>query len=146
MADNKKLVIATALGAALGVGVDMMPRDNIVLNRVIDGDTIAVNIKRLPTKFTEDIRIRINGVDTPESLKRFAECDKELELGLKAKEYTKAMVANANTLSFELHKYGKYANRILGDVIIDGKPLSKLLIDEGYAKPYFGKTKISWCD
>jgi endonuclease YncB( thermonuclease family) len=40
---------------------------------------------------------------------------------------------------------GKYGGRVLGDVIIDGEPLSKKLIASGYAIPYDGGTKKSWC-
>lgn len=31
-------------------------------------------------------------------------------------------------------------------MLIDGKSLRKMLIEKGYARPYFGDKKESWCD
>jgi endonuclease YncB( thermonuclease family) len=45
-----------------------------------------------------------------------------------------------------IEKHDKYGGRVLGDVIIDGKKLSELLIANGHARPYFGEKKESWCN
>ena len=33
----------------------------------------------------------------------------------------------------------------IGDVILDGKSLTKQLLTNGYAREYYGKKKESWC-
>ena len=38
-------------------------------------------------------------------------------------------------------QWGKYGGRLLSDVYLDDKLYSKMIIDEGLARPYDGKTK-----
>lgn len=135
--------------AALNIGLvyaDGLPKDNITFRGVVDGDTVAVDIKEMPAKFRTNIKIRIYGVDTPESKAYLAGCAEEVAMGLKAKEFVKHKLENAKTVDYVLQKNDKYAGRILGDVIIDGKPLSTMLINGGYARAYFGDKKKSWCN
>ena len=34
---------------------------------------------------------------------------------------------------------------MLGDVIVDGVSLRYALLENGYAREYFGDKKVSWC-
>ena len=43
-------------------------------------------------------------------------------------------------------KWGKYGGRVIGDVILDGKSLSKQLLEKDYARIYCGGKKESWCE
>ena len=144
------MVSKRVIGAISTVGVAAIVGFNSQSNfsnyRVIDGDTVAVDIKEMPEKFKKNIKIRVLGVDTAESKRYLAGCDKEVEMGLKAKAYVKGLVTNANTLDVTMEKNDKYGSRYLGDIIIDGNSLRGLLINGGYARPYFGDKKKSWCD
>jgi endonuclease YncB( thermonuclease family) len=35
---------------------------------------------------------------------------------------------------------------VLGDIILDGQSLRALLIQNGYAREYYGEAKQSWCN
>ena len=114
------------------------------ITRVIDGDTVAFQAEFLPAPLKQELSIRVYGVDTPEKGHR-AECPEEAEKGQKASAYTKALVKNATTTKIVIMKWDKYGGRVIGDVILDGKSLTKLLLTHGYAREYYGKKKESWC-
>ena len=40
--------------------------------------------------------------------------------------------------------WDKFGGRVLGDLIVDGKSLRQLLLDNGYAREYYGDKKKSW--
>jgi endonuclease YncB( thermonuclease family) len=115
------------------------------VTRVIDGDTVAFEAKFLPAPLKPELSIRVLGVDTPEKGHR-ASCPKEAEAALKASAFTKDAIKNGKKVQILIEKHDKYGGRVLGDVIIDGKKLSELLIANGHARPYFGEKKESWCN
>lgn len=111
--------------------------------RVIDGDTVEFHADFLPSPLEKKLALRIEGVDTPE--KRGA-CDKEKELAEKASQFTQRMIDNAKDIKIRIVDWGKFGGRVIGDVLIDGKSLSKELIRNGHAVPYDGGKKIKdWC-
>ena len=112
--------------------------------RVIDGDTIEFEAPFLPKELKQTLRLRVNGVDTPEK-GPLAKCGEEMQKSITAKQFTEQQIQNAKTTSIVLVKWDKYGGRVLGDVVIDGVRLSKLLIDNNYAIPYNGGKKQSWC-
>jgi len=93
----------------------------------------------------KELSIRVFGVDTPEKSFR-AKCPAEDKLGQAATSFTKDSIANAKKLEIVLMDWDKYGGRVLGDVIIDGQSLRKLLITKGYAREYYGEAKTSWCN
>ena len=111
--------------------------------RAIDGDTVEVQVDFLPSELGNKLHIRIWGVDTPEKGFR-AQSEHEKELGLKASEFTKNAIANAKEIKVSLIMWDKFGGRVLGDLIIDGKSLRQLLLDNGYAREYYGDKKQSW--
>jgi endonuclease YncB( thermonuclease family) len=118
------------------------------INRVIDGDTIAVTITELPLNVMPSM-VRIGGIDTPE-LDGRAKCEKERLLGQAAAKFTSDFLKNAmyenKNISFTNIKRDKYSSRVVGDVKVDGQDLGKLLLEKGFAKPYDGKSKKpDWC-
>ena len=114
------------------------------VTRIIDGDTVAFEANFLPAPLKPELSIRVLGVDTPEKGHR-AECPQEAQAALKASAFTKNAIKNAKKVQILIEKHDKYGGRVLGDVIIDGKKLSELLIANGHARPYFGEKKESWC-
>jgi len=117
---------------------------NWPITRVIDGDTVAFRADFMPAPLKPELSIRVLGVDTPEKGHRAA-CEKEAKAAAAASEFTKQAVAKAKTVQIELKSHDKYGGRVLGDVLLDGKRLSQLLIENGHARPYKGDKKESWC-
>lgn len=114
------------------------------ITRVVDGDTVEFQAPFLPAPLKPVLSIRVLGVDTPEKGVR-AKCPEEAALGEAASKFTKKMVVDSKKQQVTVVKWDKFGGRVLGDVILDGKSLSKELIKQGYARPYFGKKKESWC-
>ena len=115
------------------------------VEKVLDGDTIKFQVGFLPSEIKPFLSVRINGVDTPEKKPR-NKCDKEDELAQKASKFTKDAVAAAKSIKVSIDGWDKYGGRILGDVYLDGKSLSTMLIQSGTAREYHGEAKGSWCN
>jgi endonuclease YncB( thermonuclease family) len=115
-----------------------------VITRVIDGDTVAFAAPWLPDPLKKELSIRIFGVDTPEKGHR-AQCPQEAQRGEMASAFTKQQVAQAQRRQIMLIAWDKYGGRVLGDIILDGKSLRMLLIQNEYAREYYGEAKTSWC-
>ena len=107
--------------------------------RVVDGDTVDVNIDLGFGVWLHKERVRIQGIDTPESRTRDKE---EKKYGLMAKEFVKQFV-KGDSIKLTTQKYdakGKFG-RILGDIIVDNKSLSDTMIQEHHAVIYHGQSK-----
>tara|TARA_B110000263_G_scaffold163601_1_gene142442 strand:+ start:1074 stop:1427 length:354 start_codon:yes stop_codon:yes gene_type:complete len=112
---------------------------NCTLIRVIDGDTIDVNID-LGFNIWHKGRIRMAGIDTPESRTRNKE---EKVLGLAAKSRLKELLKKKK-LSINCTKEKGKFGRILADVLANDININKQLMDEGHARPYQGGKKLPW--
>jgi|TARA_R110000772_G_scaffold220476_1_gene330956 micrococcal nuclease len=110
---------------------------NVTLDRVIDGDTFDCIIDLGFDVKLHKQRVRLSGIDTPESRTRDLE---EKKLGLAAKERLKELcVGKFKIKSLGKGKYG----RILGIPYTEkGKDICQMLIDEGHAVEYHGGTKV----
>jgi micrococcal nuclease len=92
------------------------------------------------------ISVRVLGIDTPESQKAQAKCDRELALGKDAKDYAKQLIPPNSRLTFVYAKPDKYGGRVLGTLQLpDGRDFGTVMIAAGKARPYDGKKKGSWC-
>jgi len=112
------------------------------LKRVIDGDTVDVDIDLGFGIWQMNERVRIMGIDTPESRTR----DKiEKKFGLAAKAKLKSLLGPKPVLQTTISKKGEDMKgkfgRVLGDFIIDGKQVSQIMCKEGHAVAYFGGSK-----
>ena len=116
-----------------------------VLTRVIDGDTVAFQALWLPDPLKKELSIRVFGVDTPEKGFR-AKCPEEDALGQAASAFTKKMVEQSTTRQVVLMDWDKYGGRVLGDVLLNGQSLRYMLIQQGFAREYYGEAKQSWCN
>ena len=117
---------------------------NATLTRVIDGDTVAFQALWLREPLKKELSIRVFGVDTPEKGHR-AQCPSEDARGQAATAFTKKMVEQATTRQVVLMSWDKYGGRVLGDVLLNGQSLRSMLIQQGYAREYYGEAKTSWC-
>jgi endonuclease YncB( thermonuclease family) len=116
-----------------------------VLTRVIDGDTVAFQAPFLPEPLKKELSIRVYGVDTPEKGFR-AKCPSEDQRGQAATEFTKNTIKASSKRQVIIMDWDKYGGRVLGDVILDGKSLRMMLIQNGFAREYYGEAKTSWCE
>ena len=116
----------------------------VVLTRVIDGDTVAFQANWLPDPLKKELSIRVFGVDTPEKSFR-AKCPSEDQRGQAATAFTKQLITASTKRQIILMDWDKYGGRVLGDVILDGKSLRQQLIANGLAREYYGEAKTSWC-
>ena len=112
------------------------------LKRVVDGDTVDVDIDLGFGIWQMNERVRIMGIDTPESRTR----DKiEKKFGLAAKAKLKSLLGPKPVLQTTISKKGEDMKgkfgRVLGDFIIDGKQVSQIMCKEGHAVAYFGGSK-----
>lgn len=139
----KKLLLIFAFLASPALAEDL-PRYEWKVLRVIDGDTVEIEAPYLPKPLKPKLSIRVYGVDTPEKSFR-AQCPEEAALGQAASEFTKKLVANATMTMVEIREWDKYGGRVLGDVWLDGRSLTAMLIENGYAREYYGNKKESWC-
>ena len=108
------------------------------LERVIDGDTIDITLRLGFDVNLKKQRVRLHGIDTPESRTRNLE---EKKLGLAAKDRLKELcVGRFKIKSLGKGKYG----RILGiPYDQDGADICKTLVNEGHAVEYFGGKKLA---
>ena len=116
-----------------------------VITRVIDGDTVAFQADFLPAPLKKELSIRVFGVDTPEKGFR-AQCPSEAQRGEAASAFTKQLIANSQKRQVVLMDWDKYGGRVLGDVILNGQSLRVMLIQNGFAREYYGEAKQSWCN
>jgi len=116
-------------------------RCNIV--RVVDGDTVDVDIDLGFGIWVRNERVRLYGIDTPESRTRNKV---EKKYGLYAKEFLKSILGNQSVLRTKKDEEGKYG-RILGEFIVyDSKEdrqvsVKDIMIREHIGVPYFGQSK-----
>lgn len=113
--------------------------------RVSDGDTVVIAAPFLPAPLKPELAVRIYGVDTPEKGFR-AQCPSEDARGKAASEFTKNAVAKSIKRQVTLYGWDKFGGRVLGDIILDGQSLRTGLIQNGFAREYYGDAKQSWCN
>lgn len=108
------------------------------VNKVVDGDTVDITID-LGFSLTTKQRVRLNGIDTPESITKD---EYEKKFGLEAKKFIADWFASGKSLKVRTEKDDKYG-RILGEFYVDGEKetLNEQLIRLGYAWGYDGGTK-----
>lgn len=116
---------------------------DVKLLKVVDGDTVDVDINLGFGVTLTDERVRIIGIDTPESRTR----DKVEKLfGVAAKNRLKELLKKGAKLITTEDKSGEDMKgkfgRILGDFRTeDGRLVTEVMISEGHCVPYFGGSK-----
>jgi micrococcal nuclease len=112
------------------------------VNKVVDGDTIDVVIDLgFDISFTS--RVRLAGIDTPESRTRDLA---EKALGLESKKYLADRIKAAKNVVIRTEKINSSEKfgRILGWLYLDGEnnSINHEMIEKGYAWGYLGDTKV----
>ena len=116
--------------------------------KVVDGDTVDVDIDLGFGIWVKDERVRVMGIDTPESRTRDLV---EKKFGLAAKQRLKELLNKDAVLVTQVNKNGEDMKgkfgRILGDFkVFDRKTDSlrqcaAIMIEEGHAVKYEGQNK-----
>ena len=104
--------------------------------KIVDGDTIDIEID-LGFSLTKKERVRLAGIDTPESRTRDLE---EKAEGLLAKSFLEKQLDEAVDLRVKTEKDGKYG-RMLGWLHDGDKSINKYMVIKGYAWEYDGGKK-----
>lgn len=128
---TKSLIVAglCALGVA---GYHYAIADQTIA--VIDGDTIERN----------GVRYRLLGFDTPETY--FARCQVEYEKGIAAKLRLQELISSGSVRLVETRRSDRYG-RVLAQLFVDGEDVGRMLISEGLARPYDGRSiRKRWCE
>ena len=109
------------------------------VTRVVDGDTLDLTVD-LGFDMAVKIRVRLNGIDTPESRTRDL---REKRFGLMATERVRALIPADHKVIARIHldqqgKFGRYLANIL---LPCGRDLATLLVLEHLAVPYHGQNR-----
>jgi len=107
--------------------------------RILDGDTLDVDVDLGFSVALKKQRIRMYNIDTPESRTR----DKEEKVrGLLSKEFLKQFCPVGSDIRLISHGKGKYG-RILGEIFaVNGMgSINQYMCNEGYAVEYTGGSK-----
>ena len=106
--------------------------------RVVDGDTVDVDIDLGFSHWIHNERIRLYGVDTPECRTRDAE---EKTAGLVAKKFVEDALHVGGTYTLTTREKGKFG-RYLGVIMLsDRTSINAALVTEHLAVAYFGQSK-----
>ena len=109
------------------------------VTKIVDGDTIDVNIFLGFDVVLYNQRVRLYGIDTPESRTR----DKEEKVRrLLSKKYVQDRCPVDSFIRLKSYDRGKFG-RILGEIYeIDSElSINEKMIEDGYAVPYTGGNK-----
>ena len=109
------------------------------VKRVVDGDTIDV-ILDLGFSVSYESRVRLYGIDTPES--RTRNKDEKARGKLASAFLSKAIeLADQVVIRTELKDSRGKFGRVLGTVICDGEDVNQGMVDGGFAVKYYGQSK-----
>ena len=109
------------------------------VERVVDGDTVDV-VLDLGFDILYKSRVRLYGIDTPESRTRDLD---EKARGKLATAFLKEAVDCGKQIVIQTKlkdSRGKFG-RVLGEVIIDGVNINVKMVDENHAVAYYGQSK-----
>jgi len=116
----------------------MSYRYNVKVTRIVDGDTVDVDIDLGFGMVYKKQRVRMMGIDTPESRTR----DLEEKFYGKQSKYHLEDLLKDKSIQLQSHDKGKFG-RILGELFIGESAFSvnQQMIKDYHAVPYFGQSK-----
>ncbi len=115
-----------------------MYRYRVYITRVVDGDTVDVDVDLGFSTVLKKQRVRMMAIDTPESRTRDLE---EKFYGKQSKYFLEGLLKDQK-IQLVSHDKGKFG-RILGELFIDGLETSvnQTMINNNHAVPYYGGNK-----
>ena len=113
---------------------------NITVDRVVDGDTIDIWIDLgFDVRIFE--RVRMAGIDTPESRTRNAREKIYGKIATARVEELMPVGGTFQAISTSYDARGKFGRAMMDFRLSDGQMLCQLLVDEKLAVPYHGQNK-----
>ena len=110
------------------------------IQRIVDGDTVDVNIDLGFGIWLYKERVRIAGIDTPEKRTR-DKVEKIFGLAATAKAHTLIPEGSDCIIRTRRDKAGKYG-RTMGDFVLeDGTLYTEVMVETHHAVPYEGQAK-----
>lgn len=123
---NFDFLVNTTWSDLIGYGATRELYGAYEVIRVVDGDTIVVDIDDIETT------VRLIGVDTPESV--HPDSKENSEEGTEASEYTKSLLGGTSVyLEYDSFKTDSYGRTLAYVYLEDGRMLQEVLLEEGYA-------------
>ena len=104
--------------------------------KIVDGDTVDVDIDLGFGIVLKNERVRIMGIDTPESRTRDLE---EKARGIASKERLEELLEGGEFI-VESKEVGKYG-RLLGTLFVEDLNVNETLVKEGFSVEYWGGKK-----
>jgi endonuclease YncB( thermonuclease family) len=135
-----------ALTAALALSGDAWAAEQIrgpvaaTVERVVDGDTLDVRAL-IWLGQSVNVRVRIDGVDAPEL---GGHCAEEARRAEAARAYLVRRLRGAEVRLTAI-AYDKYGGRVRASVSDGAGDVATALIAKGFARPYRGERRLSWC-
>ena len=126
-----------------------MYRYRVKLLKVVDGDTVDVDVDLGFNVWLRKRRIRLFGIDTPESRTRDKE---EKRFGIRSKQFLSHAIGTKvehgpligsdtyKELTLQSHGVGKFG-RVLGVIFADGINVNELMVETHHAVAYRGQSK-----
>lgn len=119
-----------------------MYRYNVEVTRVVDGDTVDVDIDLGFGMVYKKQRVRMMGIDTPESRTRNKD---EKARGKLAAKFLSDAIEKADTVIIRTElrdSRGKFG-RVLGTIVCDGVDINNAMVENYMAAKYFGQNKTA---
>ena len=108
--------------------------------KVIDGDTVDVDIDLGFDTWMNNQHIRVYGIDTPESRTRDLD---EKARGLMATDHVRLLLEIGDVVTINTHKDsgGKFGRILARITNVDGMDVATALLEKNLAVPYYGQSK-----
>jgi endonuclease YncB( thermonuclease family) len=140
------VMFGVPLGYAAAADRQLTGPVQAIVERVIDGDTLAVRA-RIWLGQELRVNVRIARIDTPELSSR---CVRERQLAVRAREFMRNILFTEGqiepTIWLSDIDQDKYGGRVLARVTApSGDDVAKALVQAGLARAYDGKKRINWC-
>lgn len=109
--------------------------------RVVDGDTFMADIDGVETK------VRLIGVDTPESVATGDNAYKNCEEGKTASNFTKELIEGKEVyIEYDIDPNDDYGRTLAYVYLSDGSMLNKTLLEKGYARMMTIQPNVKYVD
>lgn len=127
-------IVASLSSAAAAAASPPAGSETGMVRYVTDGDTF---------RLVSGERIRIAGIDAPETHRDQAQCAAEIALGNAAAARARALL-DGRQVSFV--RVGRSYNRTVARVMLDGRDVAQLFVAAGIARAWpRGRPKPDWC-
>jgi len=106
---------------------------NCIIKRIVDGDTVDIDIDLGFGVWLQNERVRIEGIDAPETRTRDLE---EKRFGLAAASRAEELLPVGSKQVLHSKDFKGKFGRILGDFALQDSTFAKTMLSEGHATEY----------